>query len=400
MSRLQTPGQTRCSVCFHSDGARTTQLNRFPGFLNAFGIALVLLLVLSAGCRSKQPPAAGLWDEGFRIGTVRTDYESRDEGTVANRLTLVPCLYPKRDDALLGPAGASAVGTSPCAMAPNQFQQSNPFTNAGDWPEGNFWVLSVNNEFAYDNVRNSGPPNQSLPVASPGEGLMGLQVAGLAGDARQRIVLALDQRLAEPGRIGIPFLGIGADVRRGNGRPIGYLNRSGPNPKIQFKIKLLDADIPDQPGSAGVVWFYAYSFWGGKPRMVMVALYHEGMRGDALPFDHDTGGRSFRHAHWNWNIRESFFFPGADLVFMDIEDIAVLGTGSLPRLTQAGQEQTYAIDLQEIFELARDGADRVGLDEPLPETADLPILGVHWAVEVAGEATRLSISLEAMQTVE
>ena len=119
-----------------------------------------------------------------------------------------------------------------------------------------------------------------------------------------------------------------------------------------------------------------------------------------LPFDHDTGERSFRHAHWNWNIRESFFFPGADQVFMDAEDVAVLGAGSFPRLTEVGQEQTYVIDLQEIFELARDGADRLGFDEPLPATADIPILGVHWAVEVAGETTRLAVSLEAMQMLD
>ncbi len=77
-----------------------------------------------------KPASAGFWDEGFRAGTVRTDYQTRDEGTKTNPLTLVPCLYPKRDDSLLGPAGASAVGASPCAMGPAQFQTSNPYTNA------------------------------------------------------------------------------------------------------------------------------------------------------------------------------------------------------------------------------------------------------------------------------
>ena len=163
--------------------------------LNLFKMMFVLALVLVTGFRSDQPPSegsskkerplsSGLWEEGFCIGTVRTDCESLDEGTAANRLTLVPCLYPKWDDELLGPAGASAVGTSPCAMGPDRFTESNPYTNAGGWPGTNFWVLSVNNEFAYDNELNTGPPNQSLPVYKPGEGLMGLQVSPIEGCAQ------------------------------------------------------------------------------------------------------------------------------------------------------------------------------------------------------------------------
>jgi len=125
--------------------------------------------------------------------------------------------------------------------------------------------------------RNSGPPDQSLPVVEPGKGVMGLAVDRSANGAGAgcRIRLLVDPRLGEPNEAGIPFLGIGAQSDRGNGVPISVLHpsRAALKRRVAFSLKLDTVHVADIPGNAVSIWFYAFALWDGKPRMAMVSLY-------------------------------------------------------------------------------------------------------------------------------
>ncbi len=355
--------------------------------------------------RASNLPAVGFWDEGFRIGTVRTDFDAVDEGTRANPLTVLPCLYPPGSDPLLIPAGPTwNKSEGPWSRGPTVFDErsNNRYTNAKNWPMTRYWVLSVNNEPAFDARRNSGPPNQSMPVVKPGEGIMGLAAerATSSDPAGCRVRILVDPRHANPHQAGIPFLGIGAATDRGNGVPISYLNPSSAEHgrRIAFSLKLDTVHVGAVPGNAVSIWFYAFALWDGKPRMAMVSLYGSGRYGDGRPFRHRTGDKRFAHGHWNWNVRESFFYPGADIVYVDAADLIAEGL-PLPKLDRAGQEADYVIDLQQLFTIASRSEHGVHFDSPLPSDADLPVFGVHWAVEVSGSQSYLGCSLRHMRTV-
>ena len=131
--------------------------------------------------------------------------------------------------------------------------------------------------------------------------------------------------------------------------------------------------------------------------MAVVSLYHKGKFGDGSPFRHRTGDKLFYHAHWNWNIRESLFYPGADIVYLDAEDLSKEEM-VLPRLEQVGQKLTYSIDLQVLFTIASRSQHGVSFDIPFPNTPDLPVYGVHWAVEVCGEKNYLGCFLRDIRT--
>jgi len=155
---------------------------------------------------------------------------------------------------------------------------------------------------------------------------------------------------------------------------------------------LFSAPPADVPGNAVSIWFYAFALWDGKPRMAMVSLYGNGKFGDGRPFRHRTGEKRFVHAHWNWNVRESFFYPGADIVYLDAPDLVAEGM-ELPHLERVGQEADYVIDLQQLFSIANRSERGVHFDAPLPEEPDLPVFGVHWAVEVSGAQSCLGCTL-------
>jgi hypothetical protein len=45
--------------------------------------------------------------------------------------------------------------------------------------------------------------------------------------------------------------------------------------------------------------------WGGAKRMIAVTLQ----------------GQSSNRVHWNWNVSASFYYPGAELNFISVDDI-------------------------------------------------------------------------------
>lgn len=336
---------------------------------------------------------SGLWDQGFVVGSLRSDYNDVTKGTVNNPLTLDKCQFTPGEDELIVTAGPSW-NIKECKTHPVAYPASNSFTTVSEWPQDRYWVLSVNNEPAYGIGVNSGPPNQSLPLLTPGNGVFGLEVLeDVNGVERgKKILLSLDHGFAEKGTEGyIPFLGLGAEKDRGNGMPITILNarnKSIPH-KIAFELEMLKEENIGRKGSGGVFWFIATAHWQGKNRMVFIALYHNGI-------NHKRAGGPFIHRHWNWNIKESFYYPGGDLVYMDAEDI-LFSEQTIKRIKHVGEKVSYVIDLQEVFSLASVNPQNIAFDAPLPENGEVEVTGVHWAVEMTGVEARLQFSLKGMR---
>lgn len=338
----------------------------------------------------------GLWDQGFFVGRVRTDYNDPSKGTANSPLTLDSCQYIPGEDELVVTAGPSW-NTKECKTQPVVYPASNSFTTVSGWPQDRYWVLSVNNEPAYGAGVNSGPPNQSLPVLKPGNGVFGLEILEDVSNVEsgKKIILSLDHYFAQKGAEGyIPFLGLGAEEGRGNGMPITILNsrnKSIPQ-KIAFELEMLKGENIGRKGSGGVFWFIATARWQGNNRMVFIALYHNGI-------NHKRADGPFIHKHWNWNIKESFYYPGGDLVYMDAEDVQ-FPERTINRIQRENEKIDYVIDLQKIFALASVNSQGAAFDVPLPENEEVDVTGVHWAVEMTGVGARLQFCLQGMRLLQ
>lgn len=98
------------------------------------------------------------YDQGFSDADYRTDFNSKTEGDTSNPLTYSsPCAFPPSTPIV---APYSVCGTGPTVESVSDdywYQSSSTVWNTG----ANFWVLSVNNEPAFDPATaNDGVPNQ------------------------------------------------------------------------------------------------------------------------------------------------------------------------------------------------------------------------------------------------
>lgn len=362
-------------------------------FLSSLFLAPRLLLGNIERKNEKSYKTLGLWDDGFKIGRVRTDFNSPTKGTEENPLTLTACHFAG-DDPYLITAGASW-GMRGCKTTPVAFENSNSYTNGEDWPKNNFWVLSVNNEPAYSTDFNSGPPDQSLPISKPGKGIIGLDIVKDGESGSCEAIMDLDHAFVkEEGAEGmIPFLSIGADSNRGNGQLITLLNPENKDvkQKIQFTVRMDAVRNMVVNKTAGMFWFIVSAKWEGIYRMVFVPLYY--FHGLEKPEDR----KMVNHGHWNWNIEESFFYPGGDLIYFQPEGLKANGM-PIEEITEVGKEYTYTIDIQRIFELASKNSYGKSFDIPLPkDRKDIPVTGIHWAAEMYGPNARLAFTLKSME---
>jgi hypothetical protein len=134
------------------------------------------------------------------------------------------------------------------------------------------------------------------------------------------------------------------------------------------------------------------------PRMIQLHLFHD------APFD--PAKDNFAGRGWNWPLQQSFYFPGADIAYMDVRGLqAKCGfTLPMPPVTYdgtaisynnpSGTQLNYDVDLQKLFKCA----SNLGLfREPMPTTSNIKIKGVHWALEGAGLNGWLWTSVHNMQ---
>ena len=368
-------------------------------FRSRFRLLAVCCLL---ACASVLPSAAQFFDQGFVNPAVRTDYDASNEGTATNPITLPygGCLYDDNTDPIMIAPGCYNYG-------PTVYNSSNYFSQRSN-PNG-FWVMSANNEihnkmtltqwptWSYGPA-NSGPPNQSHPIYQPQPWNsmfeFTLLTGSLPGESLWRAHMIADHSPTASqnpqGAAGIPFLGLGADSRRGNGSPVGKLNVWGGFGSTRSTVRIWD--LAAGPGSAALMYNYAIAQWprpNGQmvPRIVFVALYHYGL-------EHSTTTSPGLHRHWNWKIPESFFYPGADIAFIDVEDIQqhCPSHAAVP-WAQLNIDRQIDLDWNVLF---RCMSDKNLFDEPMP-TTPIDLLGVHWAVEVANQGSLIWASVHGMK---
>jgi hypothetical protein len=142
---------------------------------------------------------------------------------------------------------------------------------------------------------------------------------------------------------------------------------------------------------ANVHFFFSTAEWGGKTRMLFVALNHESdLYGSELHWSNSINGT---HSHWNWQMQESFYYPGADIAYMDAEDVYALCGFSMTRLVNVGDSVDYSVVLDDLYRCA---SDKGLFDTPMPY-ALVPITGVHWGNEGTGSNVALWTSVHNMR---
>lgn len=332
-------------------------------------LSLALLLLLASA-----PVRAGFHDQGMRLTpAVKTDYVEPDAGTASNPLAIGDCLW-------------NDCGTERTVYPrSNYWQQNLPCDPCiGPYAPDLYWTLLLNNEPRNDPA-NTGPPDVSLSRAVPGRGLMGFQTLygedNLPGDRRWRAHLVLDSiAMHDPVHGGIPFLGFGDFSARGNrGRPIGYLHPgSADTPSVlSFGARLWDATPPvpiggGQPATlAAYLWVLAE--WGTTPKAIFVTLYHFNIQNSVPPGDPAVN-------RFSWPFADSVLYPGAEIVYIDAEDMDDYCAIQTPSLV-LGEDVPYRFDLTQLFACI----DRLGLfTETMPKDRDLPVTQVLWANESTG----------------
>jgi len=342
---------------------------------------------------------AGFYDNGFVNPKVRSDYNDPLAGTVGHELSIGPCLFPGvTTDAggIVIIPGCIDTSTNPpsipgaSATLPTDWSLSNFFSQNN--PGSRFWVISANNE-PYFNTGNSGPPNQSHAIVIPGEPATLMEFTlltnSLPGESFWRAHMIVDNSGGNPVAGGIPFLGLGADVRRGNGELAGTLG--GDLALTSFTARLWDTAYTPGPNAAAFLYVFAFAQWGGIPHGVFIQLYHEGY--DAS--DPSTGIKGM-HFHWDWQFTQSFYSPGADLAYVDAEDVLWACGNTSVAAVQPQVDTAVIVDWNRVFRCM----SNAGLfDTPMPSGL-VGLLGVHWAVEVAGPADKIWASVHGMTMID
>ncbi len=284
----------------------------------------VVLMVTTILLTSAQ--ADGFWDQGFKAGTFRTDFDDPNTGLWFKPLIQSnTCLFPPEPD-----DPASNRFAIPCipfdteleyrdkngkAHVLKQIKSIYPKAYSFYWPTSRrwptnsdgFWVLSVNNETVTENF-NLGPPNQSLPVmysdVLPWQGprLDRITKRGTMNIAmelrgnhqeRKRIHLALNTHYEDGNENfsndegSIPFLGFGAIRARGNkGKVLGMLNDDTKPHTLKFTTKMWGAKgeggvkvprkAPSKPLRPNILSYMVLvtAEWGGMRRGIFLQLFH------------------------------------------------------------------------------------------------------------------------------
>ena len=320
---------------------------------------------------------------------VKTEYVDPKTGTNARPLVIGDCLWGNcRTERLV-------------FAQSNHWQQSLPCDPCtGPHQPDSYWAVLFNNEPRAD-ARNPGPPDASLARALPSQGLMGFETRRgddtLPGDRRWRAHLVLDFiDFDDPINGGIPFLGFGEFSARGNrDRPIGYLRpSSNTHPSVlTFGARLWQA-IPPTPISGGTqpatlasyIWLLAN--WGTKPKAIFITLYHWNIQNSVPP-----GNPAIYH--FNWPITQSALYPGAEIAYIDAEDMAFYCRFAVPLLTPQ-HDVAYRIDLTTLYTCV---SDRGLFTEPIPANADIPVTQVLWANESTGVDGALWIDVHDQRMV-
>jgi len=332
--------------------------------------------------RSGTLPEYGFWDEGFNTPKVRTNYDTPSKGTASDPLTITGCIF------------------ADCPHYPPAYRAGNATSyNLGQFSDRQYWVLLDNNEPSDNNGCNSGPPDNSLPPTQPGDGVFGFAPVAdsVADETFHRAHLVLNANLPNPCSGGVPYMSIGAHSNRGNvdeagkSKLLGALNATPGVPHgVSFTTRLYEY----QKMRAAFYRLVVVAAWPDAQgrllnRMVQLNLFHDGID-DSSP----AGPSKLR---WSWPVADDTFYPGAEVVYFDAEDVDALCQGHpVKRLTASDRNAdiSYDIDLQPLYACA---ARWGGWSNGMPNTANVPITSVDWAVEGQSDNGALWVGVHDMR---
>lgn len=322
-------------------------------------------------------------DQGNIQGKFRTDYNSQTEGSSSNPLDIgTACLYPNFSDPMLIKVHPSqACPTGPTVYPGGPF----PYSNVS-FSSTSFFVLSANVEFPSFGTTTlpggiQGAPNLSTSLSGSPEllGFYSIPVFQYLGGPiiKHKANLFIDNEGTTGAKFPgvIPFVAIGAQYQRGNASNVGRLNVAGAPKRTTWKSTVTMATATGSDTNYHFVM--AIAEWDNRPRMLFVNLFHYMM-------DWSDSGKSGEHHHWNWRAKLSFYYPGADIAFIDAEDIVThcgSGVGTVPRITSLGVKESYSLNWEALYHCMGDNGH---FDSNIPNS-EVPLRGVHCGVELGGK---------------
>jgi len=261
-----------------------------------------------------------------------------------------------------------------------------------------YWVWAFNQEGA-EGPCAAGAPNLSLPRRLPGQSYAGFSVnndppAGesflrahfvLNGSAIDSEAIVTTAPLPECDGAGVGFMSFGAQANRGNGKPIVAINPVSPAPKtVSFTAKLFH--VAGTPNYFRLVVMAAWPDAQGRmiPRQIQLNLFVGG-RDDVNPAlgvanDPVWGDGLMPNRHWNWPLQDDFFpVGGSEIAFVNADSVVLTSCGmNIPMLATMNQQINYSIDIDKLYKCVSAAS---GFSNALPTTSNIPVYGVHWAVE-------------------
>lgn len=356
-------------------------------------------LIDSVAVSTPSATAYGFWDQNLVSAAWRSDLPASTPSFATG-----PCIAQQSSVGIIT-AGATPIGNrdpqyphpvmpnfvTPCYGGPGgpsypNYTQSN--WSASGYTAGSgaaHWVVALNNESVALAGCGSGPPNQSLPnvpAGSPGASLVVTTVTTGSDPAignKKVVNIFYNNDPAQPNTC-IPYLSFGASSAHGNTKPIAIATIADTThrPNIRFKEFVTYTD----GSSHAALWL---SFWisgwsDNIRRLVQVELGGRSVDGKE---------RYEPHQIWNWNVVDSYYYPGAHTHHNNVPRLNNSCGLGLPQVsftnTYIGSGHSpssitsYDIDIYDLMNCVVTTGAFSGVPSQLPDP--LVISGVEWAIE-------------------
>jgi len=280
---------------------------------NTVGDATALIDSVSISTPSSK--SYGFWDQGLNVQTWRSDYASANP-----TLLYGPCLYTYGPDPIVN--AGSTDGTTPYRTssnpAPCVWSSSPPYAaqnwySSSQYVAGNpHWILANNSGCVFSPL---GPPNQTFPWIAPGAPGAAFSINALTSASdpaigNHNVVSLIYNHNTTYGAPDCgPYLAFGSSSTHGNVQPIALMDAAGYHrPHLKFNESVFDSDGQSY-GHARLV--LSTSGWSDNiKRMIQIDLAETN-------FTRNLGLENYSKAWWNWNLKNSYYYPGAVIAYWD-----------------------------------------------------------------------------------
>jgi len=395
--------------CYDCEAPPTTDINACT-----FGDDSDEFYLGTTGRGTKYDPINNLY-YGFALKDVypapfRSDYSADNEGTPGSPLIITDCFLYALDETFQLAEGCFSHGA--------ERVWNYPGMSKIDYTGGeNFWVMSINNEDlggwdeSWDDPMkdsfhacNAGPPNLSF---RPNHGSTYVGGNGYEFDLSLDLKAfhTLDKQVS-CGEYSAPFFGFGAQCKRGNPHPVAYIS-TDKSKQIPSVLKFHSKVTEYQQESLNIIFhLMIIAEWRGidstgKERMMDRMIFLDVTHPTSRPGVEFPITEHLLYEDWVWPAKDSFYFPGADLAFLEAGKMLDLSScsESLRQITELQENQEmreFKIDLSELYTCA--DANNLFRDK-MPRNKTLAVKGVHWVIEGVGAEGELGVKIQDMDIV-